>query len=348
LKLLSLVVPTLDIDLENDTRATFCKKVKDLSSEEAKKAPSDENTLTPGDIELLSHIGVMDEMSRSYSKLGIHLHSPRSIYEPHGSSGLSKSNKDSLNRRIENQVLCKHLQISEVPDEDGGADDTLPSDVKQQNNSSYQNERSNLARRRSSAATSIHDRVEDFSRIRDLKRESLLQPVPEEQNELPNQAAGQGPSTVEPTSQQHKEVQASSSQKKAESKLKEKLQGIVTAQLWVLMIYVDGKPERHNSGPSERLSPDENGTSMEGSWTVVTAFPDRWDTAINPSLQSRIRNALYPIRVGLEEAKVTELIEQILSVCVNFIEETIHLSKPVMYSNVFAAAIAGLVSFINS
>jgi hypothetical protein len=175
-----------------------------------------------------------------------------------------------------------------------------------------------------------------------------MQPVPEEQNEPPKQAAGQGASTIEPTSGQHKVVQASSSEKKAESKLKEKLQGIVTAQLWILMIYVDGKLERHNSGPLERLSPDENGTSMEGSWTVVTAFPDRWDTAINPSLQSRIRNALYHIRVGLEEAKVTELIEKMLSVCVNFMEETIHLSKPVMYSNIFAAAIAGLVSYINS
>jgi hypothetical protein len=145
-------------------------------------------------------------------------------------------------------------------------------------------------------------------------------------------------------------VPASYPKGKAESML----HGIVIAQLWVLMIYVEGRSEKHSSGGSKKPSlgensgADEEADTIEGKWTVITAFPERWDPAIVPSLQSTIRNSLFHRRVGLEETNVTQLIEQILFSCVNFTEETIVLGEPVTYSNVFAAAIARLVSFINS
>lgn len=339
LKLLSLVIPTLDIDLENGMRAELCEWAKNPSSEEAKRGLGDPRNLIYVTNTILSHIGLMEKMDISYSKLGIHLQSSRSIYEAYSSSGLSKSNKKSLKHRIENQVLCGFLQRSERPAEEGGADKhTLPTEAKQQYISSYENGLSSGARRKASIAASTTDKPEDSSRVRDsLWRKlklaaSKLQLVPEEHN---------GP--------------ASSLKKKVES-----MQGIVVAHLWVLMIYTEGKPKMNSPGRFEKASDsspieapdaDEKRCPTEGNWTVITAFPERWNAAITPSLQSTIVNALSlktPTRVGPEGLDVGDFIQQMLTECVNFIEKTIILSEPVMYSIVFGDAIARLVSVISS
>jgi hypothetical protein len=124
--------------------------------------------------------------------------------------------------------------------------------------------------------------------------------------------------------------------------------GIVTAQLWVLMIYVGSKADKNSSEQSEGTNIVGNpiDSSIGENWTVITAFPERWNPDRVPSLQNRIRSALNPMRVGLEDATVTGLIMQVLSTSVNFFEQTCYLGRQsTKQNNVFAAAIAKIVRF---
>lgn len=309
-------MPTLDVDLENGKR-TELSKIAKTDLDDRKTPAQDDNTL-------LLNIRRMDEMSDSYKKQGIHLQFPRSIYEPYSSSGLSSSNMESLRHRIKNQVLCNYLQRSEEPDETGSSgQESRPSDAIQQDISSNQNNLPSRTRRKVSTAKSIPKNIDDPNN-QDFRKAGILQPPPEQHNNPPNQASRK----LFRLDRQQRTVAPASS---PEQNLRKSIpQGVVISQLWVLMIFVKGESE----------------DIFEGKWTVITAFPDRWNTDIVPTLLSRIQNAFHPIEVVLEKAKVTEVVKEMLFVCINFIEETFYLGMPVTYSNAFAASIARLVSFI--
>ncbi len=303
-------MPTLDIELEDGARTMLGGQASSEVSKLEETGKNDKEDRTHGDHDLLLHVQRMDEVNTSYSKLGIQLQSPCSIYEPHSSSGLSKFISGGLERRIMKQVLFDYLQSSKDQIANRGASKKiLPHALSSQN------------RRKSSNASNI-----DGSHGRD-RRESLFQPSSLRQNE-PGSRAEQVELASVLDSHQHRVAPASSIERKAGNS---RPQGIVIAQLWMLMIYVEGPP-----------SPE----SKEGKWIIITAFPERWNPGIAPTFLITMKNALYPMMRGLKVATVEKFVKQILDECVNFVEETFDLSRHVTYSNVFATKIARIVSTI--
>jgi hypothetical protein len=99
LKLLSLVMPTLDVDFENDARTKLFERAKGL--------PNPTTTAYDDDKEVLQSVQQMGDMLNSYNSQKNDLYRPRSLYVPYNST--VDSNIDNLNRRIKNQVLCIYL-----------------------------------------------------------------------------------------------------------------------------------------------------------------------------------------------------------------------------------------------
>ena len=242
LKLLSLVMPTLDVDFDNGTKTKLRERVAQeecktkpeegkTKPEEGKtkpeegKAKPEEGKMKPeegktkpeegktkpveDDNELLGRVRRMNEMKTSYAKQKVHLHFPRSLYVPYSSTGHSDAEK--LDDRIKNQALCRYLQRPEKLGETSRATkQNVTSNTGQQYTSSHQNAPSSQA----------------------YYELSTVQPLSERQNDPPTQANRRG-STVKPNPQKQGVAVASS-----------RLQGIIIPELWVLLIFMEGKQRR--------------------------------------------------------------------------------------------------------
>jgi hypothetical protein len=149
LKLLSLVMPTLDVDFHNGTKATLRERA---AQEQDKTKPVED---------VVGRVRRMDKMKHSYAELKVQLRFPRSLYVPYSTTG--HYNAAKLDERIKDQALCRYLW----PDETSGpTKQNVTSNTSQQYTSPNQNGPSSQA----------HHGL------------PTVQPLPEQHNNPPTQA----------------------------------------------------------------------------------------------------------------------------------------------------------------
>jgi hypothetical protein len=95
LNMLSLVVPTLDVDFENDTKTKLCGETRMTLGQRKGVVEYDDISL--------QHIQHMKEMTT-------YLHASRSLYSSTGGSDELR-----LSHRVQQQVLCLHLRKLGAP-----------------------------------------------------------------------------------------------------------------------------------------------------------------------------------------------------------------------------------------